>query len=90
MIVVTRRLTIFLRFEVFLLRNVRKIFFDKIALKSVTNFQDVFVCLWGSLVLKMAYRAFEGLLSGVFDSEVAYLTYDQYYAPLRVVMMSSR
>lgn len=33
-------------------------------------------------MLKMAYRAFEGLLSGVFDSEVAYLTYDQYYVPL--------
>lgn len=59
-------------------------------LRSVTNFQNGFVCLWVSLMPKMACRAFEGLLSGVFDSEVAYLTYDQYYAPLRVVMMSSR
>ena len=56
--------------------------------KSVKNFQDVFVCLWVGLVLKMAYRAFEGLISGVFDSEVAYLTYDQYYAPRKIVMIS--
>ncbi len=46
-------------------------------LKNVTNFQSVFVCLGLGLGLKMALRAFEGLLSGVFDSEVAYLTYDQ-------------
>lgn len=31
----------------------------------------------GGLVLKMDYRAFEGLLSGISGSEVAYLTYDQ-------------
>jgi hypothetical protein len=31
-------------------------------------------------MLKMAYRVFEGLLRGVFDSEVAYLTYCQLHA----------
>ncbi len=46
-------------------------------LRSVINFQSGFVCLGLDLGLKMALRAFEGLLSGVFDSEVAYLTYDQ-------------
>ena len=35
----------------------------------------------GGLLLKMAYRAFEGLLGGISNSEVGYLTYAQYYAP---------
>jgi len=43
-------------------------------LKSVTNFHSGFVCLWVGLILKMAYRAFEGLLHGVFDSKLPRLT----------------
>ena len=42
-------------------------------LKSVTNFHSGFVCLWVGLILKMAYRAFEGLLHGVSDSKLAHL-----------------
>jgi hypothetical protein len=41
---------------------------------SEINFQAVFVCLRAVLVLKMAYRLRDGLLSGVFDRKVVDFT----------------
>ena len=61
------------RYGVFLVWRKKMLILVEKRSKSVTNFQDGFVCLWVVLMLKMAYRASEEVLEGVLKCKLSHL-----------------